>query len=560
MKKTTLFAFGGGMAVVAIAAGAASGTLLAATRADGHASPRRAVVAHHGLAVRGREHAVGSFSANVTNPWFPLTPGTVATSRGTRNGAPAREVVTVLGRTATINGVPCAVVDDRLFVRGRLVARATSWYSQDGKGRVWAYGRASATLDAGGHVRSTAGSWRAGVRGARPGIFMPARPVTGQILHQGRSAGHPGDHSRIVKLNASVRTPFARSAHALLIDETTTRAPRVVTRKHYVRGIGPVTQQTVSGGRGGLALVSRTGPPAQSFSGRCGTGRPAPAVYDHIIWITFENQSYKDVIGNTATQPFINQLAGECGLATNFFPEQHPSLPNYIAMTSGGTQGVTGDSSGQLNVDNIYSQVKASGRQWRQYAFGMPSNCSKSDYPNSSKPIYTAHHEAVVYYPNVAADCPSWDIPVSPRQVDDVNDVTTSPLAKAVDSNTLPAFTVIGPSDDGGNSSLGGQVDPKLGDPFLKRWVDKITSSAGYQSGKTAIFITWDEGSDFGASPSKLATIPMIVVAQAVPKGARSAVRFDHYSMLRTTEEMLGIKTFLGSAASAPSMRGAFQF
>ena len=307
-----------------------------------------------------------------------------------------------------------------------------------------------------------------------------------------------------------------------------------------------------------LFLLQPSPAPAPVATALCGSGGTAPAVYDHIIWLTFENQSYKEVIGNTGTQPFINQLAGECGLATNFFPERHPSLPNYIAMTSGSTQGITGDSSGPLNVDNIFNQVKLRGRQWRQYSFGMPSNCYKSDAPSSSSPIYTAHHEAVIYYPNVAADCANWDIPESPGKVDDVNDVTTSPLAKAIDQNALPAFAVIGPSDDGGNSSLGGQVDPKLGDPFLQRWINKITSSTTYQAGRTAIFITWDEGSDFGSSPPNINNIATIVVAPSVPKGARSAVRFDHYSMLRTTEEMLGITSFLGNAATAASMRAAF--
>ncbi len=300
-------------------------------------------------------------------------------------------------------------------------------------------------------------------------------------------------------------------------------------------------------------------PPVTGGTGPCGTASAAPATYDHVIWITFENQNYKSVIGNTATQPYINQLAGVCSLATQFFPERHPSLPNYIAMTSGSTQGITGDSSGMLNADNIYNQVKLSGRQWRQYSFGMPSNCYKSDYPNSSSAVYTAHHEAVIYYTNVTADCANWDIAVSPGKVNDTNDVNSSPLQQAIDGGTLPAFTVIGPSDDGGNSTAGGQVDPPLGDPFLKRWIAKITSSATYLAGKTAIFVTWDEGNDFNSSPPNLSNIPTIVVAPSVPKGTTSAVRFDHYSMLHTTEEMLGITTtFPGSAATAPSMRTAF--
>ena len=306
------------------------------------------------------------------------------------------------------------------------------------------------------------------------------------------------------------------------------------------------------------AIFTVNGATTSPGSGPCGTASSGPAVYDHIVWITFENQSYNHVIGNIATQPYINQLAGECGLATNFFPERHPSLPNYIAMTSGSTQGITGDSSGPLNVDNIFAQVKLSGRQWRQYSFGMPSNCYKSDYPSSANAIYTAHHEAVIFYPNVAGDCANWDIPVSPGLVDDVNDVTTSQLAKAIDGGTLPAFAVIGPSDDGGNSKAGGQVDPKLGDPFLRRWISKITSSKTYLAGRTAIFITWDEGDDFSSTLPNINNIPTIVVAPSVPKGAKIATRYDHYSMLRTTEEMLGITSFLGNAASAPSMRTGF--
>ena len=302
---------------------------------------------------------------------------------------------------------------------------------------------------------------------------------------------------------------------------------------------------------------STTTPP-NSAAAPCGTATLAPPVYDHVIWITFENQSFNEVIANTGTQPFINELAGECGLATNFFPERHPSLPNYIAMTSGDTQGITRDSSGPLDVDNIFQQVKASGREWRQYSFGMPDNCHKADAPSSSAAVYTAHHEAVVYYRNVAADCANWDIPVSPGKVDDVNDVVNSPLAKAIDDGTLPAFTVIGPSDDGGDSARGGEVDPKLGDPFLMRWIDKITSSTTYRAGRTAIFVTWDEGSDFKNSAPNLDNIVTVVVAPSVPAGVRSATRFDHYSMLRTTEEMLGIRTLLGNAATAPSMGDAF--
>ena len=74
-------------------------------------------------------------------------------------------------------------------------------------------------------------------------------------------------------------------------------------------------------------------------SGPCGVAGRPPHTYRHVLWIVFENQYLDHVIGNRSL-PYTNKLAGQCGLATGFFAEAHPSLPNYIAMTSGGTQGV----------------------------------------------------------------------------------------------------------------------------------------------------------------------------------------------------------------------------
>jgi phosphatidylinositol-3-phosphatase len=286
----------------------------------------------------------------------------------------------------------------------------------------------------------------------------------------------------------------------------------------------------------------------------CGRQGRAPAKYRHVIWIVFENQSYKDVIGNRQL-PYTNTIARACASATNFFAEAHPSLPNYIAMTSGSTQGVRGDSSGSLSADNIYNQVKRSGRQWRHYAFGMPHNCSHQDSPSSSKAIYTAHHEPPIFYSDLAADCRRWDVGVGdPTKVEDTSDVKKGSLAAALDKNTLPAFATLGPTDDGGDSRAGGEVDPVRGDAFLKRWIPRITRSAAYRSGRTAIFVTWDEPGDFGTNPPQ-ENIATIVIAPTIRRGTKVVAHYNHYSMLRTTEALLGIHRFLGSAAGARWMR-----
>jgi len=93
----------------------------------------------------------------------------------------------------------------------------------------------------------------------------------------------------------------------------------------------------------------------------------------------------------------------------------------------------------------------------------------------------------------------------------------------------------------------------QTGDAWLQSWVPKITSSPSYQAGNTVLFITWDE--DDSQTGNHVATL---VVSPYTSAGTKSATAYTHYSLLRTTEELLGITTFLGNAASATSMRAAF--
>ena len=108
------------------------------------------------------------FTARVDNQWFPHT-GTTYVYRGSDEGRPSRDIVTVTHRTRRVDGVPCVVIEDRFYVSGRLAERTTDWYSQDKKGNVWYFGEATANIDQNGHVTSTEGSWESGRDGARAG-------------------------------------------------------------------------------------------------------------------------------------------------------------------------------------------------------------------------------------------------------------------------------------------------------------------------------------------------------------------------------------------------------
>ena len=197
-----------------------------------------------------------SFSAHVTNPWFPLRPGSVYVYRGVKDGQPSRDVMTVTGATKTIRGAPCRAVRDRLYLRGRLEERTTDWYSQDKQGNVWYFGEATAELDRHGHVKSTEGTWQAGRDGAVAGIFFPARPKVGKSGRQEYYKGHAEDHYRVVRLRTSVKVPYLSSKSALLTQEWTPLEPGVLDHKFYVRGIGTVLEQSVKGPNERNALVS----------------------------------------------------------------------------------------------------------------------------------------------------------------------------------------------------------------------------------------------------------------------------------------------------------------
>lgn len=89
-----------------------------------------------------------------------------------------------------------------------------------------------------------------------------------------------------------------------------------------------------------LTMLGITGTSAlpAAAAGSCGTTATAPT-YTHVIWIWMENHSLGDIIGNTSQAPYLNSLASECGLATNYHNITHPSAPNYLAATSGVSMG-----------------------------------------------------------------------------------------------------------------------------------------------------------------------------------------------------------------------------
>ncbi len=284
------------------------------------------------------------------------------------------------------------------------------------------------------------------------------------------------------------------------------------------------------------AAVARTAiaVPAAAAGSGCGIKSGPPATFAHVIWIWMENHSYRQIIGSSSS-PYINSLARACGLATNYTAVTHPSLPNYIAATSGGTWAIADDnppSSHRLAVASIFQQASSA----RSYEESMPSNCALT-----SSGTYAVKHNPEAYYRPIRAACKAHDVPMGTS--------SSGAFLNALNTGTLPAFSFVTPNlcNDTHDCSL------RTGDWWLRNWAPTITASATYRAGSTVLFITWDEDDD--SNGNHVATI---VVSPYTTPGAKSATAFSHYSLLRTTEELLDIPTRLGRAARALSMRSAF--
>ena len=285
----------------------------------------------------------------------------------------------------------------------------------------------------------------------------------------------------------------------------------------------PRARPTAASSSTSTSTTSATGPAAP-----CGTAAAPPPHVQHVVWVWMENHSWGQVIGSPDA-PYLTSLAHQCGTDDDDAAVGSPSLPNYLGATSGSTQGVTDDAdpvAHSFAADNVFRQVRAAGGTERSFVESMPAACSLV-----SAGAYAAKHNPAVYYdgPGDRAACAADDLPFAG-------------FAAVLADGTLPTFTSITPNicDDMHDCSV------STGDQWLATWLPRIFASPSYRSGTTDVFVVWDE-------PTPVADV---VVAPSVRPGTVSSLPVDHYSLLRTTEELLGLP-LLGQAATAASLRAA---
>jgi hypothetical protein len=171
------------------------------------------------------------------------------------DGSVQRVVVKVTGRTRRIaNGVTARVVRDTVTEKGRLVEDTFDWYAQDRRGNVWYLGEDTKEYE-NGRVVSTAGSWEAGMNGARAGIVMPARPRPGLQYRQEHAPGEAEDAARVLSVDDQAEVPAGHFERVLMTKDWNPLEPDVLEYKLYARGVGLVLALGVSGGGGREELL-----------------------------------------------------------------------------------------------------------------------------------------------------------------------------------------------------------------------------------------------------------------------------------------------------------------
>lgn len=314
-----------------------------------------------------------------------------------------------------------------------------------------------------------------------------------------------------------------------------------------------------------LALVS-----SQAFAVSANREQSASDLknFQHVFVIMMENTGYNALIGNP-NAPWINQAAQTYGLATNYYGVTHPSQPNYIAATSGSTNGVTGDGHVDLSVTNIVDQLESHGKTWKAYMQSLSLCTTKLDDACGNQ-LYERKHDPFASYTDVQS---------SPARM--ANIVDFSQLSTDLANNNVPDYSWISPDQCHDMHGRGAPAsDPcsfdneqqliQAGDTFLNQTVSAIMNSHAW-TGNSVIFITWDESdftgsgfNGFGDDRGCCDSVPgqgggnvvTITISHSDHSARTSSVAYNHYSMLATIEGGwgLGCLAFTCDTTNVPPM------
>jgi phosphatidylinositol-3-phosphatase len=321
---------------------------------------------------------------------------------------------------------------------------------------------------------------------------------------------------------------------------------------------------------GGIQNSATNSPPSSTPAATAiATSTAKVPLYDHIFVIIEENKAYKQIIGNP-NAPVINELARTYGLASNYYGIVHPSEGNYVAILGGSTFGIHDDAPFDADVNtpgshgvnhtiasrSLIDQLEEKGLTWKGYFESIPSAGYKgTTYPSDKDALYASKHNGFINFKKVQSD---------PQELAKL--VSIDRFTADLQAGNVPNYSHI--IFNQCNEMHGLARCPNLanliatGDAKIGETVRQITNSPLWKSAKNnAIVITWDEDDGStkstpgccGFDPKSQANfgggrIATIVITNHGARGVVDPTPYNHYSLLRTTEEAFGISEYLNFA------------
>jgi hypothetical protein len=249
---------------------------------------------------------------------------------------------------------------------------------------------------------------------------------------------------------------------------------------------------------------------------------PSVPAFGHVVVVVLENKARDEVLGNRDA-PGFNAFARRGAVLGGYRGVTHPSLPNYLALVSGSTRGITSNcTTCTVGGRSLADTIAAAGLTWKTYAEGLP----RPGWTGASSGRYAKRHVPFLYFRRVLAK------PASLRRV-----VPLSRLSRDLASRRLPAFSLVVPDlcHDMHDCSVA------TGDAWLRRFLPRLLKVQ-----KTAVFVVFDE------SDSSDPGVPALALGPLVRPGSHFRPAMSHYGLLRTIEDGLGLPRLGRSAGAAP--------
>lgn len=251
-------------------------------------------------------------------------------------------------------------------------------------------------------------------------------------------------------------------------------------------------------------------------------------VIERVVVVVLENTDPDDA----ERLPFLSRLASEGARLDQYYAIAHPSQPNYLAVAAGSTWGVDNDNVVTLDVPHLGDLLEKAHLDWRVYAEHYPGHCSLVSATEDL--LYVRRHVPFLEFANVqrnAARCNARIVNATVFEAD-------------IATGNLPAFSLFIPNQrHNGHDTSPGHADAWLESRFGPLLTDERFTE------RTLLVVTFDE------SDSANLRVTTVLWGAGVRPGTTSTHRYDHYSLLRTIEELLRTGTLGQEDAKAEPIR-----